>query len=186
MNPAEAEKISAAYRKERKRLLGYINYRVSDRMEAEDILQEVFYQLTAGFNDIRRIESLTSWLYRVANNMITDKFRKKKTATLSYDEKSSETEDGYLTLKDILPEKAPLPADNDLREMIWDTIEETLAELPEEQSYVFIQNEFEEMSFKKISDKTGIGINTLISRKRYAVLALRKRLNELYKLYIYP
>jgi RNA polymerase sigma factor (sigma-70 family) len=182
MSPKESERISVAYKKEHKRLLGYIRNRTHDRLEAEDILQDVFYQLTIGFSDIRRIENLTAWLYRVADNRITDLFRKKKPITFSYLENSAEDEDGPLSLEEILPSVGTTPGDEELKEMIWETIEETLSEMPEEQRSVFVENEFEDLSFKQISERTGVSINTLISRKRYAVLALRKKLNELYKL----
>jgi RNA polymerase sigma factor (sigma-70 family) len=182
MSPKDSEKISTAYKDERKRLLGYIRNRVSDRFEAEDILQDVFYQLTVGFNDIRRIESLTAWLYKVVDNRITDFFRKKKPVTLDYKVNASEGDEGPLTLEEILPSVGTTPEDEELKEKIWDTIEATLSELPEEQRSVFVENEFEEKSFKKISERTGVGVNTLISRKRYAVLALRENLELLYKL----
>ena len=182
MSPKESEKIGAVYKDERKRLLSYIRNRIPDRVEAEDILQDIFYQLTVGFNDIRRIESLTAWLYKVADNRITDLFRKKKPVSISYSENAKNDEDGPLTLEEILPSLWSTPEDEDVKELIWEAIEETLSELPEEQRSVFVATEFDELSFKEISAKTGIGINTLISRKRYAVLALRERLNELYKL----
>jgi RNA polymerase sigma factor (sigma-70 family) len=182
MSPKESEKIGEVYKDERKRLLGYINHKISNRVEAEDILQDVFYQLTIGFRDIRRIENLTAWLYRVADNRITDLFRKKRPVSISYYENVKKDEDGPLSLQEILPSLGSKPEDEEIKEMIWDAIEETLSELPEEQRSVFIANEFEDLSFKEISEKTGTGINTLISRKRYAVLALRERLNELYKL----
>lgn len=181
MSPKESEKITAAYRNEQNRLLGYIRKRIPVSVEAEDILQDIFYQLTVGFNDIRRIENLTAWLYKVADNRITDLFRKKRHVTFSYTDSVTEGEDGPLTLEEILPSVGATPDDEDLKEMIWETIDETLSSLPEEQSSVFIDNEFNEMSFKEISGKTGVGVNTLISRKRYAVLALRKNLDELYK-----
>ena len=182
MSPKESEKIEAVYKDERKRLLGYIRNRIPDRIEAEDILQDIFYQLTIGFNDIRRIESLTAWLYKVADNRITDLFRKTKHVSISYSENAKNDEDGPLTLEEILPSLASSHDDDEIKELIWEAIEDTLSELPKEQRSVFVANEFEDMSFKEISEKTGIGINTLISRKRYAVLALRERLNELYKL----
>jgi len=182
MSPKESEKISVAYKKERNRLLGYIKSRIHDRLDAEDILQDIFYQLTIGFSDIRRIENLTAWLYKVADNRITDLFRKKRPVTFSYKETGAEDEEGPLTLEEILPSVGSAPGDEELKEMIWETIEETLSEMPEEQRNVFVENEFEDLSFKEISERTGTGINTLISRKRYAVLALRKKLNELYKL----
>jgi RNA polymerase sigma factor (sigma-70 family) len=182
MSPKESEKIGAVYKDERKRLLGYIINRIPDRIEAEDILQDVFYQLTVGFNDIRRIESLTAWLYRVADNRITDLFRKKKPVNISFSEHAKIDEDDPLKLEEILPSLGSTPEDDEIKDMIWVAIEETLSALPREQRSVFVQNEFEEMSFKEISEKTGVGINTLISRKRYAVIALREKLNELYKL----
>jgi RNA polymerase sigma factor (sigma-70 family) len=182
MFPKESEKIGTVYKEERKRLLGYIRHRIPDRVEAEDILQDVFYQLTVGFRDIRRFENLTAWLYKVADNRITDIFRKKRPVTIGYKENTKNGEDGPLSLEEILPALGSTPEDEELKELIWETIGEVLSELPEEQSAVFIDNEFEDRSFREISEKTGIGVNTLISRKRYAVLALRDRLNELYKL----
>ena len=182
MSPKESEKIGAVYKDERQRLLGYIRNRIPDKVEAEDILQDVFYQLTIGFRDIRRIETLTAWLYKVADNRITDLFRKKKPVRINYSDNAKEDDDGPLSLEEILPSLGSTPEEEEIKELIWDTIEETLAELPEEQRDVFVANEFEDMSFKEISEKTGIGINTLISRKRYAVLALREKLTELYNL----
>jgi RNA polymerase sigma factor (sigma-70 family) len=182
MSPKESEKIGTVYKDERNRLLGYIRNRVPGHIEAEDILQDVFYQLTLGFRDIRRIESLTAWLYRVADNRITDIFRKKRPVNISYSENVKNDEDGPLLLQDILPSLGSKPEDEEIKELIWEAIEATLSELPEEQRSVFVANEFEDMSFKEISEKTGVGVNTLISRKRYAVIALRERLKELYKL----
>ncbi|TAL67175.1 MAG: sigma-70 family RNA polymerase sigma factor [Bacteroidetes bacterium] len=174
--------MGTVYKDERKRLLGYIRNRVPDRVEAEDILQDVFYQLTLGFQDIRRIENLTAWIYKVADNRITDLFRRKKPVLISYSENTKDDEEGPLTLEEILPSLGTTPEDDEIKELIWEAIEEILSELPEEQRSVFVSNEFDGMSFKEISEKTGTGVNTLISRKRYAVLALRERLNELYKL----
>jgi RNA polymerase sigma factor (sigma-70 family) len=182
MSPKESENIGNVYRHERNRLLGYIRKRTPNTIEAEDILQDVFYQLTVGFRDIRRIENLTSWIYTVADNRIIDFFRRRKTQSISYSSKVKDDEEGPLSLEDILPSLGPAPEDDEIRDMIWKTIEKTLAELPEEQRSVFIANEFEDLSFKEISKKTGVLINTLISRKRYAVLALRENLKELYKL----
>jgi RNA polymerase sigma factor (sigma-70 family) len=182
MSPKESEKIGTVYKDERRRLLGYITKRVPQGVEPEDILQDVFYQLTVGFHDLRRIENLTAWLYKVTDNRITDLFRKKKPLNIGYNQNVKNDEDGPLLLEEILPALGASPEDEDLKELIWETIEEVLNELPEEQSSVFIDNEFEDKSFKEISEETGIGVSTLISRKRYAVLALRKRLNELYNL----
>jgi RNA polymerase sigma factor (sigma-70 family) len=183
MSPKESEKISTVYMSERKRLLGYIRKRVSGRLEAEDILQDVFYQLTVGFRDLERIQNLTAWIYRVTDNRITDHFRKKKPESLSYSDSAVHGEDGPLSLEEILPSLGSTPEDEELKELIWEAIEDTLADMPAEQRDVFVANEFEDKSFREISEQTGIGLNTLLSRKRYAVVALRKNLNELYKLF---
>jgi len=182
MSPKESEKIGSVYKEERKRLLGYIKNRIPVSVEAEDILQDVFYQLTIGFRDIRRIENLTAWIYKVTDNRITDLFRRKKHINISYSDNAREDDEGPLSLEEILPALGSTPGDDEIKELIWEAIDETLSEMPEEQRSVFVSNEFEGMSFREISEKTGTGINTLISRKRYAVLALRERLTELYKL----
>lgn len=180
MSPKESEKISVAYLAERKKLLGYISKRVSGIVEAEDILQDVFYQLTLGFRDMDRIENLTAWLYKVANNRIIDIFRKKRPVNISYMQATQDSEEGPLLLAELLPALGSTPEDEALKETIWKEIEEVLAELPEEQRDVFVANEFEDRSFKELAEVTGVGIGTLISRKRYAVLALRTRLETLY------
>lgn len=182
MNATESEKIEDVYRTERRRLLGYIKKKISDNLDAEDVLHDVFYQLTIGFPDIKTIENITAWLYRVADNRITDLFRKKKPTSFSSIENYEDEEEGPISLIDILPALGTSHEDEELKKLIWERIEKTLSELPKEQSSVFIATEFDDLSFKEISKKTGIGINTLISRKRYAVLALRKNLNELYNL----
>lgn len=181
MSPKTSEKISSAYNTERKKLLGYIRNRIPGHVEAEDILQDVFYQLTVGFRDLERIENITAWLYTVANNRIIDLFRKKRPVNISFTETTSDSDEGPLSLADILPVLGSTPEDEDLKEFIWDTIEEVLNDLPEEQKEVFVANEFEDIGFKAMSEATGVAINTLISRKRYAVLALRTKLEDLYK-----
>jgi len=130
MSPKESEKIGDVYKQERNRLLGYIRNKISDRIEAEDILQDVFYQLTIGFRDIRRIENLTAWLYRVADNRITDLFRKKRPVNVGYSNSSIEGEDGPLTLEEIIPSLGSTPDEDEIKKMIWATIEKTLSELP--------------------------------------------------------
>lgn len=183
MSPKDSERISSAYTAERKRLLGYIRNRIRGEVEAEDILQDVFYQLTLGFRDLDRIENLTAWLYKVTNNRIIDYFRKKRPVSVSYTEKAGDSEDGPISLAEILPALGSAPEEEELKELIWEVIQDVLSDLPEEQREVFIANEFENIGFKEISETTGVGINTLISRKRYAVLALRNRLEEWYKLF---
>jgi RNA polymerase sigma factor (sigma-70 family) len=183
MSPKDTDRIEKAYVAERKKLLGYIRKKTRGGMEAEDILQDVFYQLTLGFRDLDSIRNLTAWLYRVAENRIIDHFRRKRFVNSFSEHTSADGEDGPISLEEILPAIGSSPEDEELKGLIWETITGVLADLPEEQSEVFIANEFEDMSFREISQQTGIGVNTLISRKRYAVLALRKELNQLYKLF---
>lgn len=182
MTTAEKAYLSEIVKKEQGRLFGFIRRQVADEMDARDILQDVFYQLTVGFNDIRSAERITSWLFTVAKNRIIDHFRKKKATPFSSIEISinGEKDDQPLMLEDILPSLTRNPEDEYMRNVIWEAIEESLSELPEEQSEVFILNEFEDISFSEISEKTGVGMNTLLSRKRYAVLYLREKLKELY------
>jgi len=182
MSPNDTEIISVTYKKEKSRLLGYIRKRIPYGEEAEDILQDVFYQLTVGFNDIRRIENISAWLYRVAENKITDLFRRKKYRQSDFADSIGEDDQGPLTLSEILPSPAIRPDDEELNEMIWQIIEMTLDELPEEQRSIFVENEFEDRSFREISERTGVPVNTLLSRKRYAVIALRQNLKSVYKL----
>jgi RNA polymerase sigma factor (sigma-70 family) len=182
MSPGESERIDKAYKTERNRLLGYIRKRIPVSVEAEDILQDVFYQLTLGFRDLDKIRDLTAWIYRITENKIIDYFRRKKPVQLSYGDHYAEGEEGPLSLEEILPAAGLSPGDDELRELIWDKINETLDELPDEQRDVFISTEFEGISFRELSQRTGTGISTLISRKRYAVLELRKQLEELYQI----
>jgi RNA polymerase sigma factor (sigma-70 family) len=183
MSPKESEKIGDVYRSERKKLLGFIRKRVPADTEAEDILQDVFYQLTLGFRDLDRIRDITAWLYRVTENRIIDNFRKKRPLNISYGDRAAEGEEGPLSLEEILPAIGSSPEDDELKELIWEKISDTLDELPYEQREVFSLTEFEDMTFREISERTGVPLNTLISRKRYAVIALRRELEELYKLF---
>jgi len=171
MTAAEKIKIEELVKEEQGRLLGFIRKRVAHEEDARDIAQDVYYQLTVGFDDIRSVASLTSWLFTVARNRITDYFRKSRPELLS---------EGSLMLEDILPSLTRSPEDEFMRGVIWETIEACLERLPEAQREVFVMSEFEDMSFKEISELTGDGINTLLSRKRYAVTYLREQLRELY------
>lgn len=182
MTAAEKAQISEIVKTEQRRVLGFIRRRIGDEADAMDIMQDVFYQLTVGFNDIRSVEKITSWLITVAKNRITDYFRKKKPVSLSHLKMNvaTDSDEQPLMLEEILPALTRDPEEEYLRNMIWDAIEGSLKELPEEQREVFILNEFEDMSFNEISAQTGVGVNTLLSRKRYAVLFLREKLKELY------
>jgi RNA polymerase sigma factor (sigma-70 family) len=181
MTAEESRYIEQVTVKESGRLLNYISQHVRSREDAEDILQDVFYQFMKGFGDIRSTERITSWLFTVARNKITDYFRKKKPVPLSERQVAGQEDDSTpLMMEDILPALTRDPVDEMMREWIWSAIDQALDEIPEEQKDVFIWNEFEDRSFKEISDMTGEGVNTLLSRKRYAILFLRKKLQELY------
>lgn len=160
------------------RLFQFIRGRVSSNAEAEDISQDVWYQLSR-ITDIDSIEQLSAWLYRVARNRITDNYRKKKPASL--EDQAYEDEEGTLIFDEFLLADSIDPADEDLKELFWETLYDALAELPEKQREVFVWNELEEQTFQEIADRTGENIKTLISRKRYAVQFLRKRLEGLYQ-----
>jgi RNA polymerase sigma factor (sigma-70 family) len=167
---------------ERAKLLGFIRNRVSNLEEAEDILQDVFYQFVSGFNGIESLDRITSWLYSVARNKIIDRYRRDAARPKQADfEMAAGKEDGVpLTLQEILPDLDNSPESLLLREAIWDEITDALSELPRDQREIFVQNEIEEKSFREISESTGVSINTLLSRKRYAIIALRKRLQKFY------
>ncbi len=184
MTAAERAQIEKIVKAEQEGLLGFIRKRIGDEPEAMDIMQDVLYQMTIGFNDIRSINRITAWLLTVARNRITDYFRKKKNIRLSDIKviEGNDSDDGPIMLEDILPALTGGPEDEYMRDYIMDTIEESVQELPEEQKEVFVMNEFEDLSFNEISARTGVGVNTLLSRKRYAVLILRSKLKELYNL----
>jgi len=181
MTAEDKIRIEKLVKQEEGRLLGFIRKRVSHEEDARDIAQDVYYQLTVGFDDIRSVASTTSWLFTVARNKITDYFRKSKPELLSDKVVPGSDGDGSpLMMEDILPALTRSPEDEYMRGVIWETIEACLDRLPEAQREVFVMNEFEDLSFKEISDLTGEGINTLLSRKRYAVTYLREQLRELY------
>ena len=182
MTTSERTYLDEVVKEEQGRLLGFIRSRVGDEEDARDILQDVLYQLTVGFDDIRSLNRITSWLFTVARNRITDYFRKSRPERLSDKVIAGQNaEEGPLMMEDILPALTRSPEDEYMRGVIWETIEDCLDRLPETQRNVFIMNEFEDMSFKEISEITSEGINTLLSRKRYAVTYLREQLTDLYK-----
>ncbi|MCX8491722.1 MAG: RNA polymerase sigma factor [Cyclobacteriaceae bacterium] len=167
---------------EKDKLLGFIRSRVSSVEEAEDILQDVFFQFVTGFETIESLDRVTSWLYSVARNKIIDRYRKdaSRPQRTDFEWITGREDDVPLTLQDILPDLDNTPESTLLREAIWDEITDALAELPADQREIFILNEMEEKSFREIADETGVSINTLLSRKRYAIIALRKRLQRFY------
>ena len=164
---------------ERSRLRNFIRRRVPDPRDAEDILQEVFYELVEANRLLMPIEHVTGWLFRVARNRITDLFRKKKPETFS--DAALEYENGdVLKIEDLLPSPDAGPEALYARHVLLDELELALDELPDEQREVFVAHELEGRSFKEMAAETGVSVNTLLSRKRYAVLHLRERLQSIY------
>jgi RNA polymerase sigma factor (sigma-70 family) len=177
------DSIQKTINKERNQLLSFIRRRVASDADAEDILQDVFYQFVNAMQ-LDTIDRAASWLFKVAGNKIIDWYRKRK--PLSLDEMNASfvdnDEDFYapLQLEDILFDLTEDPDTLYLRSTVWPLLSEALDELPDEQSEVFVMHELEDRSFKEIADITGVSVNTLISRKHYALLYLRERLKDLY------
>lgn len=155
-----------------KRLFGFIKQRVATTEDAEDILQDVFYQFAGNTQPISQV---TSWLFTVARNKITDSYRKKKLPLIEDMQPQSSEEEGF-DWKELLMGSDDTPETEYLRNLFWEELKEALDELPADQREVFIKNEMEGVPFKDIAETTGVSVATLISRKRYAVLHLRERL----------
>ena len=182
MTEAQNQSIQETVKKESPRLLDFIRRRIPDTVDAEDILQDVFFQFIEATRLTQPIENAGAWLFTVARNRITDLFRKKKPESLEKQLIRSREEDGeMLNLSDILPAQNDSPDIKMLRRTIMEELENALDELPKEQREVFMLHEIDGKSFKNISEMTGASVNTLLSRKRYAVLFLRERLKELYE-----
>jgi RNA polymerase sigma factor (sigma-70 family) len=173
------QNIIQAVRDYGKRLFYFIRGRVNTDEDAEDILQDVWYQFTNVLEN-EPIEQTSAWLFRVARNRIIDKYRKHQTASLE-EEMFGNDEEGGFNFREILLAADSTPETEHLRNLFWEQLFAALNELPEDQRQVFIWNELEDISFNEIAKRTGDKVNTLISRKRYAVLHLRKRLEQLYK-----
>ncbi len=173
------QRISEVVTREQSRLRNFIRRRVPDPRDAEDILQEVFYELVEANRLLMPIEHITGWLFRVARNRITDLLRKKKPEAFS--DAVVEDENGeMLRIEDLLPSTEAGPEAAYLRGVLLEELEFALMELPKEQREVFVANELEGRSFKELAVESGVSLNTLLSRKRYAVLYLRKRLKKIY------
>jgi RNA polymerase sigma factor (sigma-70 family) len=179
MTIEQDRQISEIVDQQRSRLRNFIRRRVPDPGDAEDVLQDVFYELVEANRLLMPIEHVTGWLFRVAKNRITDLFRKKKPERFS-DAETLDDDDESLQLEDLLPSTDAGPEDLLLRNAVLDELEAALDELPEEQRSVFIAHELEGKSFKEISAETGVSVNTLLSRKRYAVLHLRELLQSIF------
>jgi RNA polymerase sigma factor (sigma-70 family) len=173
------QRISEVVKREQSRLRNFIRRRVPDPLDAEDILQDVFYKLVEANRLLMPVEHVTGWLFRVARNRITDLFRKKRPE--SFSETSVADEDGeVLQIEDLLPSPDSGPEALYVRNVLLDELEFALDELPEEQREVFVAHELEGRSFKEMAAENGVSVNTLLSRKRYAVLHLRERLQDIY------
>lgn len=177
MAAEQEQRISEVVEREQSRLRNFIRRRVADPRDAEDILQEVFYELVEANRLLMPIEHVTGWLFRVARNRITDLFRKKKPE--SFSAAAEEDENGeLLQIGDLLPSPDAGPDALYARNVLLEEVEFALDELPEDQREVFVAHEIEGRSFKEMSAETGVSVNTLLSRKRYAVL--RERLQDIY------
>ena len=162
------------------RLRGFIQKRVRNSEDAEDILQEVYYQLADADRLLKPIDQMAAWLFTVARNRITDLYRKKKTESMPEYMAESEDDNLFAELSHLMFDNGSTPEDDYLRSLVWIELEKALDELPVEQRQVFELTEMQGFSFKAISEQTGVPVNTLISRKRYAVLVLRERLQLIY------
>jgi RNA polymerase sigma factor (sigma-70 family) len=172
------QRLSEVVEREQSRLRNFIRRRVPDPRDAEDILQEVFYELLEANSLLMPIDHVTGWLFRVARNRITDLFRKKKPD--SFSDIAAADEDDEPQWEDLLPSPDAGPEALYVRRVLLDELELALSELPDEQREVFVAHELEGRSFKELSEVSGVNINTLLARKRYAVLHLRERLQSIY------
>src|ERR1700690_2174459 len=174
------ERLTETIGREQGRLRNFIRRRVADEADAEDILQDVFYELIEAYRLMKPIEQVGAWLYRVARNRIIDGFRKKKPEPFSAVKDPDGKDGDSLSLEEFLPSPDAGPEAAYARNILLEELEAAVDELPEEQREVFLAHEFEGMSFKEISAETGVSVNTLLSRKHHAVLYLRRRLQSIY------
>jgi RNA polymerase sigma factor (sigma-70 family) len=180
MTAEQEQRISEAIEREQARLRNFIWRQVADRADAEDILQEVFYEFVEAYRLAEPIERAGAWLFQVARNRITDFFRKRKPEALT-NRPIAFGEDGEeLALGDLLPSPDAGPEAAYARSVLLEELDAALDELPEEQRDIFIAHELEGRSFKELAAETGLSLNTLLSRKHRAVLHLRQRLQGIY------
>ncbi len=165
-----------------KRLRAFIRKRVKQTEDADDILQEVFYQLSEADKMMKPIDQLSGWLFTVARNRITDLYRKKKTESIP--EYADDSDEDLMEISDILFDNGNTPETEYLKSVFWEELDKALGTLPEEQREAYEMTELQGLSFKELSEKTGVPVNTLISRKRYAVLHLREWFHLFYQEFI--
>jgi RNA polymerase sigma factor (sigma-70 family) len=179
--PAEQDRrIAETFEREQPRLRSFIRRRVADSRDAEDILQEVFTELVEAYRMFQTVDQAGAWLFRVARNRIVDLFRKKKPVPLSDLAPQMNDEGEEMSVEELLPSPDAGPEAAFARLMLVEELEEALDELPDEQREAFVAHEIEGVSFKELAERTGIGVNTLLTRKRLAVLYLRARLKDMY------
>jgi len=174
------QRVSEAIDREQPRLRNFIRRRVADREDAEDVLQDVFYELVEAYRLMKPVEQVTAWLFTVARNRITDLFRRKNREALRNQPAAITEEGDSLPLEEWLPSPDAGPDATYARGVLLEEMDSALDELPDEQREVFVAHELMGYSFKEIAAETGVGVNTLISRKHYAVLHLRKRLQAIH------
>lgn len=177
-----AVQIEKLFKTDKKKFLGFIRQRVRSQEEAEDILQDVFTNVLAASRNVQKpIENIASWVFTAVRNRIIDSYRKKRAETFSDMQTPGQADDGVDSFENFLGDLETSPENDLIRKTIWESVQEGLKTLPQEQRDVFVKNEFEGISFREMSEETGVNINTLLARKRYAVLHLRKHLKELYR-----
>jgi RNA polymerase sigma factor (sigma-70 family) len=173
-------RLSEAIEREQPRLRNFIRKRVADAGDAEDILQEIFYELVEAYRLMKPVEQVGAWLFRVARNRITDLFRKRNREGSRIYPAAGEENGELIILEDLLPSPDAGPEAAYARRVLVEELDAALDELPEEQREIFIAHELEERSFKELAAEMGLSVNTLLSRKHYAVLHLRERLQDIY------
>jgi RNA polymerase sigma factor (sigma-70 family) len=173
------QRISEAIARDEPRLRNFIRRRVADASEAEDILQDVFYELVEAYRMMKPVEQVTAWMFRVARNRIIDLFRRKPREA-ARTEPESQSGGEAQTLEELLPSPDADPDSAYVRKMLLEELEDALEELPEEQREAFVGHELMGYSFKEMAEQTGVGVNTLLSRKHYAVQHLRERLQAIH------
>jgi RNA polymerase sigma factor (sigma-70 family) len=169
--------------REQRRLRNFIRKRVPEESDVEDILQDVFYQLVEAYRLMKPVEQVGAWLFRVTRNRVADFFRKKKAESL-YDLQVAGDDGQVLQLEDILPSREAGPEADYARNVLLEELDAVLYELPDPQREVFVAHELEGRSFKELAEETGLSINTLLARKRYAVLHLRRQLRTIYEEFV--
>src|SRR5438270_11214609 len=179
MTAEQDQQIAETIERERSRLRNFIRRRVPDREDAEDILQDVFSELVEAYRLMKPVEQVGAWLFRVARNRIIDSFRSKRQAGLRNDSMLTPDEGEAHRWEDLLPSPDAGPEAAYARSVLLEELDAALEDLPEDQRDVFVAHEIEGRSFKELSEAMGVGVNTLLSRKRYAVLQLRRRLQAI-------